>query len=87
MVVSLIGEGDPLDVLQCHGEMPLPPYITAPLATPDRYQTVYANEPGSAAAPTAGLHFTPTLLGRAGSDGGAARHAWSWWWGSTRSSR
>ncbi len=63
MVISLIGEGDPLEVLQRHGEMPLPPYITAPLATPDRYQTVYANEPGSAAAPTAGLHFTPALLG------------------------
>ena len=62
MVVSLIGEGDPLEILQRHGEMPLPPYITAPLATPDRYQTVYANEPGSSAAPTAGLHFTPALL-------------------------
>ena len=42
-----------------HGRMPLPPYITAPLAEPDRYQTVYAAEPGSAAAPTAGLHLTP----------------------------
>ena len=63
MVVSLIGEGNPLEVLQRHGEMPLPPYITAPLARPDRYQTVYANEPGSSAAPTAGLHFTPALLG------------------------
>ncbi|MBD0337796.1 MAG: tRNA preQ1(34) S-adenosylmethionine ribosyltransferase-isomerase QueA [Thermoleophilia bacterium] len=46
------------------GETPLPPYITEPLADPGRYQTVYAREPGSAAAPTAGLHFTPALLDR-----------------------
>ncbi len=46
------------------GETPLPPYITEPLADPERYQTVYARAPGSAAAPTAGLHFTPELLGR-----------------------
>jgi len=44
------------------GETPLPPYITEPLAEPERYQTVYARDPGSAAAPTAGLHFTPELL-------------------------
>jgi S-adenosylmethionine:tRNA ribosyltransferase-isomerase len=44
------------------GETPLPPYITEPLGDPARYQTVYAREPGSAAAPTAGLHFTPELL-------------------------
>jgi S-adenosylmethionine:tRNA ribosyltransferase-isomerase len=46
------------------GEAPLPPYIREPLADPGRYQTVYAREPGSAAAPTAGLHFTPALLER-----------------------
>lgn len=44
------------------GETPLPPYITTPLADPNRYQTVFAREDGSAAAPTAGLHFTPGML-------------------------
>jgi S-adenosylmethionine:tRNA ribosyltransferase-isomerase len=46
------------------GETPLPPYITEPLRDPGRYQTVYARESGSAAAPTAGLHFTPEVLSR-----------------------
>jgi S-adenosylmethionine:tRNA ribosyltransferase-isomerase len=60
--VELLGPLDALELLDRHGEMPLPPYITHRLAEQDRYQTVYANEPGSAAAPTAGLHFTPELL-------------------------
>jgi S-adenosylmethionine:tRNA ribosyltransferase-isomerase len=44
------------------GVTPLPPYIHAPLANPERYQTIYSHTPGSAAAPTAGLHFTPDLM-------------------------
>src|SRR3954454_12230492 len=59
-----LGEG--LWRLRLHGtpdgETPLPPYITEPLADAARYQTVFARDPGSAAAPTAGLHFTPELL-------------------------
>jgi S-adenosylmethionine:tRNA ribosyltransferase-isomerase len=51
-------DGDPA------GRPPLPPYITEPLEDAERYQTVYARERGSAAAPTAGLHFTPEVLGR-----------------------
>ncbi len=62
--VELLGDDDPLTTLDRHGEMPLPPYIGERLDDPDRYQTVFANEPGSAAAPTAGLHFTPELFGR-----------------------
>ncbi len=61
-----LGEGRWL--LRLHGEpageTPLPPYIVEPLADPDRYQTVYAHDAGSAAAPTAGLHFTDELLAR-----------------------
>jgi S-adenosylmethionine:tRNA ribosyltransferase-isomerase len=53
----LVGE-----VVARFGYVPLPPYIHAPLADPERYQTVYARVTGSAAAPTAGLHFTPALL-------------------------
>lgn len=62
------------DLLERAGEVPLPPYITEPLADPERYQTVYANEPGSVAAPTAGLHLTPEILDAFGDRGiGVAR--------------
>ena len=77
-VVELVEEGNRLirfsydeskfsniyDILHQIGMMPLPPYITEQLRDNDRYQTVYAREEGSAAAPTAGLHFTPELLER-----------------------
>jgi S-adenosylmethionine:tRNA ribosyltransferase-isomerase len=70
-VIEAVGEGalrrvrfdaaiSPL--LETIGAMPLPPYIHEPLRTPGDYQTVFARRPGSAAAPTAGLHFTPALL-------------------------
>src|SRR5262249_34544314 len=65
-LVEHLGEGRWLLRLEGEpaGEMPLPPYITEPLTDPERYQTVYAAAEGSAAAPTAGLHFTPELLER-----------------------
>lgn len=62
VVVTVVGDDEPLDEIARHGEMPLPPYITTRLDRPERYQTIYAEEPASAAAPTAGLHFTPSLL-------------------------
>ncbi|MEO1769542.1 tRNA preQ1(34) S-adenosylmethionine ribosyltransferase-isomerase QueA [Candidatus Enterococcus ferrettii] len=61
-IVEFQYEGIFLENLESLGEMPLPPYIKERLEDPDRYQTVYAKENGSAAAPTAGLHFTPELL-------------------------
>ena len=61
---------EPLEpFLERAGHVPLPPYIQTPLANPERYQTVYARQPGSAAAPTAGLHFTPQLIERLKSQG------------------
>ena len=61
-IVSFEYDGLFENVLDELGEMPLPPYITEKLADRDRYQTVYSRHTGSAAAPTAGLHFTPELL-------------------------
>ena len=71
-VVDIVEEGNRLihfeyegifeEILDQLGQMPLPPYITHPLEDKNRYQTVYAKHSGSAAAPTAGLHFTPELL-------------------------
>jgi S-adenosylmethionine:tRNA ribosyltransferase-isomerase len=55
-------DGDPEALLQRVGTIPLPPYIQRPLADPERYQTVYAAQPGSVAAPTAGLHLTDAVL-------------------------
>ena len=61
-IIRFIYDGLFETVLDKLGETPLPPYIHQKLANPDRYQTVYAKERGSAAAPTAGLHFTPELM-------------------------
>jgi S-adenosylmethionine:tRNA ribosyltransferase-isomerase len=61
-VVDVLGP-DPRAQLDRYGQVPLPPYITAPLADPERYQTIYANRAASVAAPTAGLHLTEAVLG------------------------
>ncbi len=61
-LVKFFYEGNFYNVLETIGEMPLPHYITHPLQDKERYQTVYSREVGSAAAPTAGLHFTPELM-------------------------
>ncbi len=58
-----------MPMLEQIGEMPLPPYIHKPLQSADEYQTVFAHYPGSSAAPTAGLHFTPELLNRIEANG------------------
>ncbi len=62
-------DADPFEVMAADGTMPLPPYIRDRSTPAERYQTVYADRPGSAAAPTAGLHFTPGLLARLGANG------------------
>jgi S-adenosylmethionine:tRNA ribosyltransferase-isomerase len=61
--------GDVMSALDVHGETPLPPYIHEPVADPARYNTVYANRPGSVAAPTAGLHLTPSVIDALGAAG------------------
>jgi S-adenosylmethionine:tRNA ribosyltransferase-isomerase len=70
-IVRLLGDGDPDALIERHGHIPLPPYIARGDEAGDagRYQTVYGTEPGSAAAPTAGLHFTPELLDSLGARG------------------
>jgi S-adenosylmethionine:tRNA ribosyltransferase-isomerase len=62
--VLIAVEGDFAAAVAAVGEVPLPPYFHGTLADPERYQTIYAETPGSAAAPTAGLHFTDRVLGR-----------------------
>ena len=62
--VQLLGDEEPLALVHRLGTLPLPPYITTALDDPERYQTVFARRPGSAAAPTAGLHLTPKVLDR-----------------------
>ena len=61
-IIRFSYEGIFLEILEKLGHMPLPPYIKEQLNDPERYQTVYSREPGSAAAPTAGLHFTEEML-------------------------
>ncbi len=61
-IVTFLFNGVFEDILSRVGEVPLPPYITEKLTDKERYQTVYAKTPGSCAAPTAGLHFTPELI-------------------------
>jgi S-adenosylmethionine:tRNA ribosyltransferase-isomerase len=66
----MIRFNDPIEsYLEKVGNVPLPPYIHKKLDDPERYQTVYAKEPGSAAAPTAGLHFTPELMDKLNAQG------------------
>ena len=61
-VVTLVGPADPSATLTALGEMPLPPYIHRALDDPERYQTIFAKQPASAAAPTAGLHLTDAVF-------------------------
>lgn len=68
-IIEFQYEGIFLEILEALGEMPLPPYIKEKLDDAERYQTVYAKENGSAAAPTAGLHFTKELIAQAEAKG------------------
>ena len=63
-ILKFSADGDSDALIEAEGQVPLPPYIHKRLSDPERYQTVYAHEGGSAAAPTAGLHFTPEVLGK-----------------------
>lgn len=63
-ILQFHADGDPEELIEAAGQVPLPPYIHSRIDDPERYQTVYATADGSAAAPTAGLHFTPRLLDR-----------------------
>lgn len=74
LIKFTVRDGSFLDVVHRIGEMPLPPYITRAIDDPERYQTVFAQDERSAAAPTAGLHFTPELLGRIGAGGTRIMH-------------
>lgn len=71
-IVEVESRGPLLAMLERHGVMPLPPYLTGELADPERYQTVFSQRPASAAAPTAGLHLTDAVLRRC-ADRGIAR--------------
>lgn len=63
-LVRLTSTVDLEEAIETVGRVPLPPYIKSDITDPERYQTIFAREPGSAAAPTAGLHFTPDLVSR-----------------------
>jgi S-adenosylmethionine:tRNA ribosyltransferase-isomerase len=61
-ILKTIGRSDSVEIFRKHGEMPLPPYITSRDSSPDRYQTVFSDQEGSVAAPTAGLHFEEEIF-------------------------
>lgn len=69
MVRLRFDSADPEALFESSGSMPLPPYFSGSLPSPDRYQTLFASTPGSAAAPTAGLHFTPEVVHALGERG------------------
>jgi S-adenosylmethionine:tRNA ribosyltransferase-isomerase len=69
VTLTLTAGGDIEEAVERHGEVPLPPYIEGRLDDPNRYQTIFAERPGSAAAPTAGLHFTPAVVESLGDAG------------------